>query len=85
HEQRNRFPLFVENKHRRHRYGQSSWLVEWIRLAPVKKADLAVRSGWKMDQRRKAAARQMVLLRSSATEPQWRRIKPRKAQQRAAV
>ncbi|MCP4289497.1 MAG: hypothetical protein GY792_34595 [Gammaproteobacteria bacterium] len=55
------------------------------RLAPAGKADLAVRSGWKMDQRRKAAALRMVLVRSNATEPQWRRINPRKAQQRAAV
>ena len=38
-----------------------------FRLAPVGKADLAVRSDWKMDQRRKAAARLMVLLRSIAT------------------
>jgi hypothetical protein len=37
------------------------------RFAPAGKADLAVRSDWKMDQRRKAAARQMVLLRSIAT------------------
>ena len=37
------------------------------RHAPVGKADLAVRYDWKMDQRRNAAARQMVLLRSIAT------------------
>ena len=37
------------------------------RHAPAGKADLAVRSDWKMDQRRNAAARQMVLLRSIAT------------------
>ena len=37
------------------------------RLAPAEKTDLAVRADWKMDQRRKAAARQMVRVRSIAT------------------
>ena len=37
------------------------------RHVPVEKADLAVRTGWKMDQRRKTAARQMVRVRSIAT------------------
>jgi len=37
------------------------------RLAPAGKADLAVCSGWKMDQRQKAVARLMVRVRSIAT------------------
>ena len=45
------------------------------RLTPAEKADLAVRTGWKMDQRRKAAARQMVRVRSMPLYTQWPRLK----------
>ena len=52
------------------------------RLAPADKADLAVRSGWKMDQRQKAVARLMVRVRSIATV---HAVATGKIDQRAAV
>jgi len=52
------------------------------RLVPAGKAGLAVRSDWKMDQRREAAARQMVRVRSIATVHAVATVK---IDQRAAV